>query len=182
MTDYNIKMINHAEIPSDRRGEIEVALRAIFGEAFDASSDSVFVGWGAQSESDTIRLHHVRDVGASVIVKNMERPPTLKPGIAGHTSKRGKIVGSEFYKDVSVMSRGKLKVTTQSAEKTAGLAFHECLHNVDPDFSEDQIAALGGYDFSKFPFLEGLGRRLAERPSFQRALAAEAQAVNVARG
>ncbi len=145
MTDYNIKMINHAGIPSDRRGEIEVALRAIFDEAFDASSDSVFVGWGAQSESDTIRLHHVRDVGASVIVKNMERPPTLRPGIAGHTSKRGKIVGSEFYKDVSVVSRGKLKVTAQSAEKTAGLAFHECLHNVAPDFSEDQIAALGGY-------------------------------------
>jgi hypothetical protein len=145
MTDYNIKMINHAGIASDRRGEIEVALRAIFDEAFDASSDSVFVGWGAQSESDTIRLHHVRDVGASVIVKNMERPPTLRPGIAGHTSKRGKIVGSEFYKDVSVMSRGKLKVATQSAEKTAGLVFHECLHNVAPEFSEDQIAALGGY-------------------------------------
>jgi len=25
MTDYDIKMINHAGIPSDRRGEIEVA-------------------------------------------------------------------------------------------------------------------------------------------------------------
>jgi hypothetical protein len=43
------------------------------------------------------------------------------------------------------MSRGKLIVTTQSAKKTAGLAFHECLHNVAPDFSEEQIAALGGY-------------------------------------
>jgi hypothetical protein len=145
MTEYNLKMINHAGVSSDRRGEIEVQLQAILDEAFDASSDSVFVGWGAQSESDTIRLHHVRDVGASVIVKYMERPPTLRPGIAGHTSKRGKLVGSEFYKDVSVMSRGKLTATTQSAQKTAGLVFHECLHNVAPDFSEEQIAALGGY-------------------------------------
>jgi hypothetical protein len=145
MAEFNIKMINHAGVSSDRRGEIEVHLQAIFDEAFDASSDSAFVGWGDQSESDTIRLHHVQDVGASVIVKNMERPPTLRPGIAGHTSKRGKLVGSEFYNNVSVMSRGKLIVTTQSAKKTAGLAFHECLHNVAPDFSEEQIAALGGY-------------------------------------
>jgi hypothetical protein len=145
MTDYNIKMINHIGIPGDRQKEIKVYLQAIFDEAFKGSNDTVLVGWGAQSESDTIRLHHVRDVAASVIVANMERPPTLKPGIAGHTSKRGKLVGSEFYKDVSVMHRGKLVVTMQSAEKTAGLVFHECLHNVAPDFSEDQIAALGGY-------------------------------------
>lgn len=38
-----------------------------------------------------------------------------------------------------------MKVTTQSAGKTAGLAFHEGLHNVAADFSEEQIAALGGY-------------------------------------
>lgn len=145
MTEFNIKMINHAGISSDRRGDIEVALQRIFNEAFDKSSDSAFVGWGSQSESDTIRLHHVADVASSVIVKNMERPPSLRPGIAGHTSKRGKLVGSEFYRDVSVMRRGKLVSTSQSAEKTAGLVFHECLHNVAPDFTEDQIAALGGY-------------------------------------
>lgn len=145
MTEYNIKMINHVGISADRREAIAVHLKAIFAEAFDASSDTVFVGWGAQSESDTIRLHHVQNVGASVIVKNMERPPTLKPGIAGHTSKRGKIIGSEFYRDVTVMSRGKQVVAMLSAKKTAGLVFHECLHNVAPDFSEEQIAALGGY-------------------------------------
>jgi hypothetical protein len=132
-------------VSSERREEIEVALKAIFDEAFDASSDSVFVGWGSQSESDTIRLHHVKDVSASVIVKHMERPPTLRAGIAGHTSQRGKLIGSEFYKDVTVMSRGKPTVITPPAKKTAGLVFHECLHNVAPDFSEEQIAALGGY-------------------------------------
>lgn len=145
MTEYNIKLINHVGIPADRREEIEVALRAIFDEAFSGSSDKVFVGWGSQSESDTIRLHHVENVGASVIVKTMARPPALKPGIAGHTSQRGKIVGSEFYRDVTVNSRGKQVVTMLSAKKTAGLAFHECLHNVAPDFSEEQIGALGGY-------------------------------------
>ena len=82
MTDYNIKMINHAGISADRREEIAVHLRAIFDEAFKSSSDTAVVGWGAQSESDTIRLHHVENVGASVIVKKMERPPNLKPGIA----------------------------------------------------------------------------------------------------
>jgi hypothetical protein len=145
MTEYNIKMINHAGIAADRREEIAVQLQAIFTEAFNASSDKVVVRWGAQSESDTIRLHHVQNVGASVIVKNMERPPSLRPGIAGHTSQRGKIIGSEFYRDVTVTSRGKQVVTMLSAKKTAGLVFHECLHNVAPDFSEDQIAALGGY-------------------------------------
>src|SRR6266508_1430558 len=50
MTEYNLKMINHAGVSSDRRGEIEVELQAILDEAFDASSDSVFVGWGAQSD------------------------------------------------------------------------------------------------------------------------------------
>ena len=79
------------------REEIEVALQAILDEAFNASSDSVFVGWGVQSESDTIRMHHVPDVNASVGHRQaLERPPALKPGIAGHTSKRGKLVGSEF--------------------------------------------------------------------------------------
>jgi len=145
MAEFTLKMINHAGVSSARREEIEVALQAIFDEAFNASSDSVFVGWGVQSESDTIRMHHVPDVNASVIVKNMERPPVLKPGIAGHTSKRGKIVGSEFYRDVTVMSRGKPTVITQNATKTAGLVFHECLHNVAPDFSEEQIAGLGGF-------------------------------------
>jgi hypothetical protein len=145
MTEYNIKLINHAGVSSERRGEIEVALRAMFNEAFDKSGDSVFVGWGSQSESDTIRLHHVQDVSASVIVKHMVKPPTLKPHIAGHTSQRGKIIGSEFYNNVAVMSRGKLKVITPPAAKVAGLAFHECLHNVAPEFSEEQIAALGGY-------------------------------------
>ena len=145
MTEYNLKMINHAGVSSERREEIRVALQALFNEAFDASSDSVFVGWGAQSESDTIRMHHVQNVSASAIVKHMERPPALKPGIAGHTSKRGKLVGSEFYRDVTVMSRGKPTVITPPATKTAGLVFHECLHNVAPDFAEDKIAALGGY-------------------------------------
>ena len=145
MTDYNIKMINHVGIAADRQEEIRVHLQAIFDEAFSGSGNKAVVGWGSQSESDTIRLHHVENVGASVIVKKMERPPTLRPGIAGHTSQRGKIIGSEFYRDVTVNSRGKQVVTMLSGKKTAGLAFHECLHNVAADFSEEQIGALGGY-------------------------------------
>ena len=160
MTDYNIKMINHAGISADRREEIAVHLQAIFDEAFKSSSDTAVVGWGAQSESDTIRLHHVENVGASVIVKKMERPPNLKPGIAGHTSKRGKIIGSEFYRDVTVNHRGKQVVTMMSAQKTAGLAFHECLHNVASDFSEDQIGALGGY--GKSPVEAGMTDQIRE--------------------
>jgi hypothetical protein len=64
MTEYLVKMINHAGISSDRQTEIEKALQAIFNAAFDKVSDSVRVGWGSQSESDTIRLHHVENVEA----------------------------------------------------------------------------------------------------------------------
>lgn len=43
------------------------------------------------------------------------------------------------------------------------------------------IAALGGYDVSPFPTLAGLGARLAERPAFREALAAEAVAISAVR-
>jgi hypothetical protein len=145
MTEYLVKMINHAGISSDRQTEIEKALQAIFNEAFDKVSDSVRVGWGSQSESDTIRLHHVENVEASMIVKHMPRPPTLRPGIAGHTSHRGKTVGSEFYNTVHMRSGGKEIDSQMPSTKVAGLVFHECLHNVAPDFAEDDIAKLGGY-------------------------------------
>ena len=72
MTDFNIKMINHAGIASDRRGEIEVALRAIFDEAFDASSDSVFVGWGAGHTKISRRTRSRR----SVAMGNHRRRPS----------------------------------------------------------------------------------------------------------
>ena len=91
-------------------------------------------------------MHHVKDVSAVGHRRSTwSGRLALKPGIAGHTSHRGKLVGSEFYRDVTVMSRGKPTVITPPAKKTAGLIFHECLHNVAPDFAEDQIAALGGY-------------------------------------
>ena len=145
MTEFVVKMINHAGISSERMKEIEVHLKAIFDKAFEKSKDSVTVGWGHQADSDTIRMHHVEDVASSVLVKHMPRPPTLKPGIAGHTSHRGDLVGSEFYNTVVVRSGDKTKAKVMPAEKTAGLVFHECLHNVAPDFDEADIAALGGY-------------------------------------
>ncbi len=148
MTIYTVKMINHAGIASTRQGEIEKALQAIFNEAFDKASDSVTVGWGSQAESDTIRMHHVESVADSVIVKNMPRPPALKAGIAGHTSHRGSLVGSEFYNTVHYLSNGKPTDGQLPALKTAGLVFHECLHNVAPDFEEKDIATLGGYGTS----------------------------------
>lgn len=43
------------------------------------------------------------------------------------------------------------------------------------------IAAMGAYDISRFPTLAGLGARLAERPAFHAALAAEAQAIGAGR-
>lgn len=145
MAEYNIKMINHAGISSDRRGEIEKALQAIFNDAFSKVSDTVFVGWGNQSESDNIRLHCVEKVEDSIIVKKMPKPPTLKKRIGGHTSQRGKIVASEFYNTVHMLRNGNEVDMQLSGTKVAGLAFHECLHNVDPEASEDTIGGLGGY-------------------------------------
>ena len=145
MTDFNLKMINHAGVDSGRRGDIEKALQAIFDDAFSKVSDSVVVGWGSQADSDSIRVHHVEDVAASVIVKHMPRPPTLRSNIGGHTSQRNGTVGSEFYNRVNMIRNGTATPTVLPAVKMAGLIFHECLHNVDPDMSEEDIGKLGGY-------------------------------------
>ena len=145
MAEFNIKMINHAGISSERRGEIEKALQAIFNDAFSKVSDTVFVGWGNQSESDNIRLHCVERVENSLIVKKMPRPPTLRKRIGGHTTSRGKTVASEFYNTLHMLSNGREVDRQLPGTQMAGLVFHECLHNVDPDASEDAIGGLGGY-------------------------------------
>jgi hypothetical protein len=50
-------------------------------------------------------LHFVEDVASSYIVQKMKRPPKINPLVGGHTTLRGSVVCSEFYKTVTI--RGK---------------------------------------------------------------------------
>lgn len=85
-------------------------------------------------------VHFVDDVASSYIVQKMKRPPTINPLVGGHTTLRGRTICSEFYKTVTI--RGKTQ--TLSGVSYAKLAFHECLHNTYPMWTEDDLKGHGG--------------------------------------
>ena len=90
--------------------------------------------------SDDIVLHFVSDVGSSYIVKTMPRPPKINSFVGGHTTLRGHVICSEFYRTVAKRG-GKREM---SARDYAKLAFHECLHNVFPGWDEKDFMGHGG--------------------------------------
>jgi hypothetical protein len=140
MAKVSIKLVDHTESDKSVTADIGSALAKFFERVYSGTDDTVTVGWGTASKSDTMVLHFVADVASSYIVKTMKRPPTINPGVGGHTTLRGKVLCSEFYKTVTI--RGKAKKLP--GLEYAKLAFHEGLHNAHPLFTEDDLRGHGG--------------------------------------
>jgi hypothetical protein len=140
MASYSIKLVDHTGSDSTITKGIGSALKAFFDRVFADTSDSVTVVWGSGSTSDTMALHFVEDVASSYIVQKMKKPPKINPLVGGHTTLRGSVICSEFYKTVTI--RGKTQ--TLSGVNYAKLAFHEGLHNSHPLWTEDELKGHGG--------------------------------------
>jgi hypothetical protein len=141
MANYSIKLVDHTTSSSSLTPSIQSELQGFFTRVFKGSSDSATVSWGKGAASDDIVLHFVEDVSSSYIVKTMKRPPTINARAGGHTTSRDRVVCSEFYK--TVPGRGG-KARTLSGKECAKLAFHECLHNVFPAWTEQDLMGHGG--------------------------------------
>jgi hypothetical protein len=141
MANYSIKLVDRTGSPKSVTQSIQSELKNFFDRVFAEASDKATVVWGTGSTSDDIVLHFVEDVARSYIVQTMKRPPQINPLAGGHTSSRGHKICSEFYKTVT--GRGG-KTRTQSGKDYAKLAFHECLHNVFPAWTEQDLMGHGG--------------------------------------
>lgn len=138
MATYSIKLRDHTGSANSLTQGIQSELQAFFSRVLAGTADNATVSWGTGSTSDTMVLHFVEDVANSYIVQTMKRPPTLRPNIGGHTTMRGKEICSEFYRTLP----GRRKAP--SGRDYAKLAFHECLHNTFPAWTEQDFMGKGG--------------------------------------
>jgi len=140
MANYSITLRDHTGSPSSITRGICSELKNFFDRVFAGTSDTATLGWGNGSTSDAIVMHFVADVASSYIVQTMARPPQINPLVGGHTTLRSSLICSEFYKTVT--RRGRTR--TLSNLDYAKLAFHECLHNVWPLWTEQDLMGHGG--------------------------------------
>ena len=141
MANYSIKLCDHTGSPNTVTQDIQSKLQGFFNRVFAGTSDKATVVWGTGSASDDIVLHFVQDIAHSYIAQTMPRPPQINPLAGGHTSLRNHRICSEFYQTVA--SRGG-KSRPMSGLDYAKLAFHECLHNVFPAWTEQDLMGHGG--------------------------------------
>ena len=139
MADYRIKMINRTSLSEGQVQPICAALQAFYSQVFQGTSDGAVVQVGTGAPGDNIIIHLVEDVGHSYIQQVM--PGTaLRPMIAGHTRERRGTVCTEIYRRVLIRDTVRELPPLRYAET----AFHESMHNVDPDATEEQINQTGG--------------------------------------
>jgi hypothetical protein len=141
MANYSIKLSDHTASPNSLAQDIQATLQKLYDRVFKGTSDKATVAWGAASASDRIVLHFVESVANSYIAQKMARPPKINSLAGGHTTKRGHLVCSEFYKTVS---KSDSSTRTFKAQEAAKLAFHESLHNMWPDWTEQDLMGHGG--------------------------------------
>lgn len=140
MASYSIKLCDHTASSNQVKNPIHSELQGFFNRVFSGTSDTSTVAWGSGSQSDDIVLHFAADVSSSYIVQTMRRPPRINPLAGGHTTLRDHVICSEFYKTVTIRGRTR----TLSGRDYAKLAFHECLHNVFPAWTEHDLMGHGG--------------------------------------
>jgi hypothetical protein len=140
MASYSIKLCDHTASSNQVKNPIQSELQGFFNRVFSGTSDTSTVAWGSGSQSDDIVLHFAADVSSSYIVQTMRRPPRINPLAGGHTTLRDHVICSEFYKTVTIRGRTR----TLSGRDYAKLAFHECLHNVFPGWTEHDLMGHGG--------------------------------------
>jgi hypothetical protein len=75
----------------------------------------------------------------------------INPLAGGHTRSHGHVVCSEVYRTVTI--RG--KTWTMKGRDAARLAFHECFHNLRPNWNESDLMGHGG--FAETPLDPDLG-------------------------
>jgi hypothetical protein len=141
MATYNVKLVDHTGSANDVTSGIQGELKGFFDRVFAKTSDSATVAWGNGATSDTIVLHFVQNIADSYIRKTVKKDAKISDYAGGHTTWHGKKICSEVYKDV-VGSDDKPR--PMSNRDYARLAFHECLHNVFPAWTENDLKGHGG--------------------------------------
>ena len=140
MAAYLIKIVNHTSLPRGQLQAICAALQAFYSQVFQGTSDRATVQVGTGAASDNIVIHFMEDVDHSYIQQVMPGGKALRKTIAGHTRQHRGVVCSEIY--WRLLIRG----TVQELQpvRYAQSAFHESMHNVDPDATEEKINTTGG--------------------------------------
>jgi hypothetical protein len=139
MGTHSIKLTDHTGADSGMTDSMQKELQAFFDKALAGGSDKATISWGKGSANDRIVVHLVSSVGSSYIQEKM-KGKDINSKAGGHTRNRGKVVCSEIYRTVPIRE----KVRTLNGRDAARLAFHECFHNLRPDWSESDLMGHGG--------------------------------------
>jgi hypothetical protein len=139
MATHSIKLSDHASSESGFTDSMQQELQGFFDKALSGGSDKATVSWGKGSANDKIVVHLVASVSSSYIAEKM-KGKEINPKAGGHTRNRGKVVCSEVYRTVSIKGKSK----TLKGRDAARLAFHECFHNLRPDWNESDLMGHGG--------------------------------------
>jgi hypothetical protein len=124
MAKYIVKLVDHADWDDAHRHGIEVAVQARFDEAFEGTSDSVDVSWGAGADTDNYVCHFVPDREHSILKQKWPRSAT-NPEAGGHTyTGERPLAGTEVYR-----TRHGSQFPYKSYATTV---VHEAMHNLFP--------------------------------------------------
>jgi hypothetical protein len=141
MATFSIKLVDRTSSSGQITPAIQSELQNFMDRVFKGTSDTATVTWGKGATSDDIVIHFVEDIGNSYIRQTIKKNARISPNAGGHTTLHGKKICSEIYKKV-VKKDG--KVLKMSGRDHARLAFHECLHNVFPAWTEQDLMGHGG--------------------------------------
>jgi len=172
MAKYSIKLVDHVGSEADLKSEFRTVLQGFFTKTFDGSSDSATVTWGTGDKEDTIIVHFVEDIASSYITQKMTNA-RINPRAGGHTKLQKHKVCSEVYYTVATKDG---TTRTLKGPESARLAYHECLHNVFPNWTEDDLKGHGGLaetpvgaDIAKFD-IETMRRGIAIKSNYTQQL------------
>ena len=140
MAHYTIALVQHGtSLSTEQLDNTCRELQAFYTAVFEGTSDRLTVQWRTGTSDHNIVIHFAQDVASSYLHERMPGR-ALGSGIAGHTRERNGKVCTEIYKNVLI--RGTVRQPGPNA--WARVAFHESMHNVEPDATEEQIGATEG--------------------------------------
>ena len=123
MANYVVRLVDRADLSDAQKHSLQVAVQAKFDEAFNGTSDSVDVSWGAGNPNDNYVVHFVPDRDSSYLRKKWPRA-VINEEAGGHTHSEGHLSGTEIYR--------RRHGVQFHAKEYALTVVHESMHNLYP--------------------------------------------------
>ena len=148
MSNYTIKLCDHATQPNQSQGAVQTALQSSLHPSlqrnFGQRHGELGHGLGNQRRCGALRGQQgSRLLHCAVVGK--QKLDNISEYAGGHTTMHHHEICSEIYQTV-VFKPPRTGTRTLDPLAQAKLAFHECIHNVFPCWSEADLNGHGGLD------------------------------------